>query len=313
MQKYAYDVSIILVNYKTSDLVFSVIESIENKSKGFTYEIIVVDNSNDINEFNKLLPLEKKSIKLIDAKENLGFWKANNLGASVAQGKYLHFLNTDTLLINNAIYELKAFLDQNANAGIAGSNLYTTDNKPNHSFDFNEKNLRNEIKDASLLSSFKRRILRKRSDFNYSDSPIKLAGCVVGASLMISSEDFSSLGGFDKDIFMYAEESLLCYRLIHELHKDIFNVPTSKIIHFEGGSQTNSIKYEKAMMWLDGTFVYYQKAFGNDIAIKFLKKRHIAEKRKYVLYKILRLKKKTSDHYSWMKACEDKLKSSLSK
>lgn len=47
----------------------------------------------------------------IDAKDNLGFEKANNLGAKNAKGRYLCFLNTDTLLINNAIYELKKYLE----------------------------------------------------------------------------------------------------------------------------------------------------------------------------------------------------------
>ncbi len=307
MSNPAYDVSIILVNYKTSDLVFDVIESIESKSVGFTYEIIVVDNSNDISEFDKLLPLKEKSVRLIDAKANLGFGKANNIGANIAEGKYLYFLNTDTLLINNAIFELKKFLDENDNVGIAGSNLYTTDMQPNFSFDRYEKNLKSEKKGNSIKTSIKRRALNKRDGFNYSNAPMKLGGCVVGASLMIRKELFSELGGFDKDIFMYAEESLLCYRLINELHKDVYNVPSSKIMHFEGGSQTSSTSYQKAKMWLDGTYIYYEKVFGGEAAIKFLNDRLRLEKKKSIVYKLLMMRSKAKDHYLWWKACVDKL------
>ncbi len=300
------DVSIILINYKTSSLVFDVVRSIKSNTSGFTYEIIVVDNSNDINEFAKLQPLKTESVRLIDARANLGFGNANNLGAKSAKGKYLYFLNTDTQLINNAIFELKKYLDDNENVGIVGSNLYTTGMKPNHSFDRYEKNLRSEKQDCSIKATIKRRFLIKRDDFNHSEKALKLNGCVVGASMMIRKELFDVLGGFDKNIFMYAEESLLCYRLIHELHKEIYNVPSSKIVHFEGGSQATSTSYEKAKAWLDGTYIYYKKVFGEEAAFKFLKDRRRFEKRKHILFKLLLINDKAENHLNWYKACADK-------
>lgn len=262
------DVSIIIVNYKTAGLVKDAVASIKEKSKGFTYEIIVVDNSEDAEEYRRLMEID--GIKAIDAKGNLGFGKANNLGASIAKGKYLHFLNSDTLLINNAIYELKKFLDEHEDTSIVGSNLYTKDKKPNGSCRAYETNIKHLKRDFSLFTMVKKRVFHHRSDFNFSNKPLKIYGFVSGASLMMRKADFDALGGFDKDIFMYAEETLLCYRLIHELHKNIYNVPSSKIIHFEGGS-FEKVSYQRMKISIDGNVVYYSKAFGKDAALDYLR------------------------------------------
>lgn len=266
------DVSIIFVNYKNTKLTIDAIKSVKGKSAGFSYEIIVVDNSND-GSFAALeteLHSIDSSIKAIDANDNLGFGRANNLGSKYVQSKYLYFLNTDTFLINNAIFELFDFLEKNNNVGIVGSNLFTKDELPNHSFMKDEKNLKNEKKYGSFFCLLKHKLSRKRIDFNYTNNPLKINGYVCGASLMIRKEDFEILGGFDKGIFMYAEEALLCYRLIHELGKEIYNIPSSKIIHLEGGGvEKNSLAHMK--MFIDGNTVYYKKLFGDKIVRQYLK------------------------------------------
>lgn len=298
------DVSIIFINFKTADLVKEAIASIKEKTQGLSYEIIVVDNSEDKEEFKELSEIEETTI--IDARKNLGFGKANNLGANVTKGKYLYFLNTDTLLINNAIYELKIFLDKNQSVGVVGSNLYTPELKPNHSFYPYEKNLKNERRFNSFWSLVRKYAFHRRIDFNYSEKPKKLNGYVCGASLMIRRELFNRLGGFDKDIFMYAEESLLCYRLIHELHKTIYNVPSSKIIHFEGGSQ-KVFSLRHFQMILDGNFVYYSKTFGKNNALKYLKNEYKSAKKKIFISKILRIKNKEKQFSLYAQACLDKI------
>lgn len=299
------DVSIIFVNYKTSYLVKDVIASIKEKSQGFSYELIVVDNSQDEIEYQKLL--ENKEATIIDAKGNLGFGKANNLGAKIAKGKYLYFLNTDTLLMNNAIYELKKFLDEHNDVSIVGSNLYTKEGKPNHSFVPFEKNQKNEKKLNSIHVMFKKRVLHRRIDFNFSSKPLEIKGYVCGASLMMRKEDFDKLGGFDKDIFMYAEESLLCYRTIHELNKKIYNVPSSQIIHFEGGSFKKKVSYNHVKTMMDGNVIYYQKAFGNSAAIQYLKDMIKSSNRKRRLAIILRNKEKQESFSFYIKVCNEKL------
>ncbi len=264
-----------MVNYKTSELIKNAIDSIKEKSRGFSYEIIIVDNSQDCEELRRLRTLENSDVHVIDAKENLGFGRANNLGSIIAKGEYLYFLNGDTLLVNNAIYELKTFLDFHREVGVVGSNLYTKNGEPNHSFCPFEKNLKGEKKMDSILVAVKKKLTGKRIDFNYSNHPIETSGYVCGASLMIRKDVFDTLGGFDKDIFMYAEETLLCYRVIHECNLKIYNIPSSKIIHFEGGS-FKGITYKHAQVFAEGNYHYFSKVYGKEKALKALSyiKRH---------------------------------------
>lgn len=301
------DVSIIFVNYKTSYLLRDVLASVKEKSSSFTYEVIIVDNSCDEEEWNKLQEF-KGAATLIDAKANLGFGKANNLGVASSKGRYVHFLNTDTLLINNAVYELMSFLDKHPNVSIAGSNLYKRDGAPNNSCIPFELDFKGEKRLNSLWTTLFHKATHRKIDFNYKKHPIEIKGYVCGASLMMRREDFLALGGFDEDIFMYAEETLLCYRLIHELGKQIYNVPTSKIIHFEGESFQKKVSFQRVKACVDGNVVYQTKAFGKDMAISYLRLIYKSSHSKWVLARIMHNWEK-SDYFAYMmQACSEKLK-----
>ena len=103
------DVSIILVNYNTYNLVLECIESIEKFTTKNSYEIIVVDNNSpdrSIENLNSIFPY----VKLILNEENSGFGAGNNLGFTKAIGKYTFFLNSDTLFCNDSLYYFIDFL-----------------------------------------------------------------------------------------------------------------------------------------------------------------------------------------------------------
>ena len=89
------DVSIIIVNYNTKDLTSQCIDSIYEKTQGVRFEIILVDNAST--DGSKEVFEKDTRITYIYSDENLGFGRANNLGAKVAKGKYLFLLNSDTI------------------------------------------------------------------------------------------------------------------------------------------------------------------------------------------------------------------------
>ncbi|MDR2202246.1 MAG: glycosyltransferase, partial [Clostridiales bacterium] len=97
------DVSVIFVNYNTKDMTINAINSVFEKTEGVSFEVIVVDNKSSDGSLDEFRKVFGSKIKTIDAGDNLGFGRANNLGAAAACGEYLFLLNTDTLLVNNAI------------------------------------------------------------------------------------------------------------------------------------------------------------------------------------------------------------------
>lgn len=301
-------VSVIFVNYKTPKMTSDAINSVKEKTKNVTYEIIVVDNSCDENEYIELVKeINDDNIKVIDAKENLGFGKANNLGSTYSKGEYLFFLNTDTLLINDAISILADFLDNNINVGVVGGNLYTKDMDPHHSFYNKEVNYKSDKKEQKIFNMILKLLTKNKNEFNFTESPKRIKGYSCGADLMIRKNDFFTIGGFEKDIFMYAEDTMLCYRVINELNLDIYNVPNAKIVHYEGKSFTHFSQF-KGKIYIEAKYVYYTKLFGLDMAKKYLYAMHKLFKRKAKLFELFKVNNKYQQYKYLLNAVDNKLK-----
>lgn len=247
-------VSIIIVNYNTEKLLKDCLDSIQQKTFGIDYEIIVVDNNSREKSLDSLTN-DFPDVKFIMSERNWGFGVANNLGAEYAKGNYLLFLNPDTLLINNAIFELYQYSANHPDVGICGGNMYTGEMKPCSSL-YNIDFLALEYQ---ILFNKKR-----YPGFNYTQSP-KQVKVIVGADLFVRKDLFYKLGGFDKDFFMYFEEVELCYRVAKMGYK-VVSVPNAEIIHLQGSSAEN--KDEELSKWSYrehwySKFVFFSKTKGH--------------------------------------------------
>lgn len=259
------DVSVIIVNYNTLELTKNTIDSVIEKTKELNYEIILVDNASIDGSVEFFEKEYKNKIVLIKNNENLGFGKANNKGAKVAKGKYIFLLNSDTLLINNAIKILFDFMEKYKRTGICGGNLYTQELEPTHSYREKITSPLTEFNQyLNPIVRIKKFFYKKRNDFNYTNKNLNI-GYVIGADLMISKELFLKVGGFDEKIFMYYEDVELCYRVKKQGLK-IYNVPLAKIIHLEGKSF--NFKEERYRRQIQGEYKCFYKCYG----IKSIKK-----------------------------------------
>ncbi|MBP3245103.1 MAG: glycosyltransferase family 2 protein [Bacteroidaceae bacterium] len=246
-------VSIIIVNYNTSELLLSCVESIVANVKT-DYEIIVVDNNSTSEQKALLRKCDK--FKLIELESNLGFGKANNAGAKMAEGEYLFLLNPDTILVNDAVSLISAYMSQHKDVGICGGNLYDKNMQPTHSY---HKLLPSILSEADFATGQIYRKLRygKNPQFNTTASPTPVA-MITGADLMITREAWDKCNGFDPDFFMYSEDADLCCRC-SKLGYNIMNIPESKIIHLEGQSFVENRNHCERI--LDGRFKYFNKHY----------------------------------------------------
>lgn len=243
------DVSVIIVNYNTREMTSECIDSVFKKTTGVFFEVILVDNAStdDSKEF-----FEKDGrIKYIYNEENLGFGKANNKGIEIASGRNVFFLNSDTILVNNAIKILSDYLDKNKDAGICGGNLYDMEMNPIHSYQMYYPSIKEELNE--LLNCIPTAIIKSdRSQFNNTGKPKEVA-YITGADLMIKKNLVDEYGGFNPIFFMYFEETELCYR-IKSAGYQIVSVPEAKIIHLCGKSTK---KTSCNRMFLDSKRKYY--------------------------------------------------------
>lgn len=259
------DISIIMVNYNTLDLTKKAIDSILEKTKDVKYELILVDNDSNDGSREYFSKLNLKNFKYIQSEVNLGFGKANNLGYRIAKGKYIFLLNTDILLINNALKLLFDVMEKNEKIGICGGNLYTQEMLPTHSYGKKICSIKTILKEEliSILKIFFKKKDRlsnkiKRGDFNYSSQLLEV-GYITGADMMIKRECIEKVGFFDSDFFMYFEETELTSRIKKAGYK-VLSVPKAKIIHLEGKS--TKFKEQKIRMFNESKFRYFEKVYG---------------------------------------------------
>jgi GT2 family glycosyltransferase len=275
------DVSVIIVNYHSAKMVIDCINSIYDKTRGISYEIIVVDNASGDGSVETLREAFGEKITLIDSAENLGFGKANNLGAKQACGKYLFLLNPDTLLVNDSIGILYEYMEAHPNTGVSGGNLFSPEMAPTPSFCRAFDDLRGEKRRASWRKLLGDRVCAKlhigqekpMPEFNHTDMPEKVA-YIFGADMMLPRSVFEQVGGFDPDFFMYGEEEELTWR-ITQLGYDVMSVPQAKIIHLEGATINvqHAFNHRQFKMRMTGTMTYFLKRFGQNGVEEFFRLR----------------------------------------
>lgn len=253
---YSIDVSIILVNYNTTDLLVQAIKSIYKYSSEFTYEIIVVDNNSKLSPEHVLKQNFNDDIIFISLPENIGFGRANNEGIKIAKGRNIFLLNTDTYLLNNAIKILSDYIDSHPKVGSCGGSLFTADLKPTYSYHRIPYGIWSY--EISVLTLGLNRLFIKYPFYNTGQKPIKV-GNVSGANMMIRHDVIKMVGAFDPIFFMYCEESELSWRIRKAGYYNV-NVPQAKIVHLEGKS--SKIIEKKKLMELDGRKKYYIKTRG---------------------------------------------------
>jgi GT2 family glycosyltransferase len=238
------DVSIVLTNWNVRDLLRDCIRSIYDKTQGVSYEIIVVDDASTDGSV-EMLRNEFPDVKLIINDKNLGFAKANNRGVQFAKGRYILLLNTDTLLINNAIKILFDFLEGHQDVGVCGGWLKNEDLTSQVSFG-NFPSFSQAVIDALFLNDlFPKAGLPNRGVLprEAMNSPMEV-DYVTGADILIRKELIDKLGLFDERFRIYCEETDFCYRVKHEAKKKVYFVPEAQIIHFGGMSYSRLRKYQ---------------------------------------------------------------------
>ena len=245
----ALDVSVIIVNYCTAEMTHDCIESIYKNTSSISFEIIVVDNASNDNS-DDLLGNDSR-ILYIKNRENYGFGKANNIGFSYAHGKYVFFLNSDTILTDNAIKYLYDFDECNKklNLGTIGILLSDKNGRINGPFSFFKK-------PYAFFRNYKSQIKKKieiteKNGYAFVDY-------VCGADMFIQSSVFKKMNGFDERFFMYCEEIELQKRLKEKGYQNCV-VKNTGIIHFEGGSFSKEKKdqYKRYYMRRESLLRYF--------------------------------------------------------
>lgn len=254
------DVSVIIINYNTLDVTRNCINSIFSKTEGLAFEVILVDNSSK--DGSKDVFVKDSRIKYLYSDKNIGFGKANNLGLSIAKGEYVLFLNSDTLLLNNAIkimYE-KIREKKDIKIGAIGCMLSDPNGTIIHSYGrfLSMSRSINDALYAIIKNPFKK--------INYIPQGTKAYGdffkvdYVTGADLFVPMKIIKEFGAFDPAFFMYCEDCYMQY--VYTKHGyDSYITTEPKIVHLESIStlQNSDSNIYKKILIERSRFIYFKK------------------------------------------------------
>jgi GT2 family glycosyltransferase len=223
-------VSVIIVNYNTLHVLRPCLDSIIEQTVGIDYEIIVVDNGSSDGSIEALSGDNR--VILIPTGENLGFGRANNRGVEQAKGDYIFFLNSDTLLKNNAIKMLYDFAQQyQGKLGALGCILEDRQGNRIHSYGPFPK-MGNDFHKFLWIPILKGLRLYHQPAIEYPEHWMKV-DYVTGADLFVSRQVLDECGSFHPAFFMYYEESEMQHRFqLHGYDNILLNGP--EIVHLEG-------------------------------------------------------------------------------
>jgi len=224
------DISIVIVNYNTRDLLRNCLNSIFETVLDISYEIIVVDNASSDSSMD-MLEREFPDVMTVRNEKNRGFGAANNQAFRIMKGHYALLLNTDAVLTESAVKELFRFMESSPEAAIACGQLLNADGTKQNSIAAFPTLLTLLFNAAFLEYLFPARYPSKRHDYK---EPIEIDSG-IGACLMVRKNAIDEVGMFDERYFFFFEETDWAREMRSKEWK-IYHVPAARIYHLQGQS-----------------------------------------------------------------------------
>lgn len=247
------DVSVIIVNWNTRDMLLEVIRSLQETTHHTSMEIIVVDNASQDDSVTSV-HLHHPDVKVIVNQDNLGFAKANNIGFAAARGRAMCLVNTDVIALDGVIDTLWRYLEEHPRVALVGPRTY----------DEHMVTRQNCRRFPSLANALGDHLWLKRtglfpgrslppSTYGHTHPAEVLSGCF----LMVRREAMDRVGPLDEDFFFYGEDTDWGRRFSDAGWGCTYH-PAAEAIHIGGGSSTAyPVKYYLIMEKSD--LLYWRK------------------------------------------------------
>ncbi len=236
------DVSVIIVSWNTREILKDCLRSVYEQTEGIEYEVIVVDNASGDGSAEMVKQDFAQAI-LIRNIRNMGFAAANNQGMAVAKGRYVLLLNSDTVVLDNAIAKAVEFADGHPGAAVTGCRVLNSDGSLQPTC-FMFPSLLNMVLAASYLYKLlprSRFFGRERMTWWDRDDERDVE-VVTGCMMLVRRSAIEEVGVMDERYFMYCEETDWCYRFRRAGWCVIFT-PSAEIIHL-GGQSSRKVRKE---------------------------------------------------------------------
>ena len=228
------DLSIAIVSYNTKEVLIDCIRSVQARTTTITYEVIVVDNDSQDGTVAALKDAYP-GMRIVANSENRGFAKAVNQALGVSRGRHVLLLNSDTIVRDQALATMVAYLDDHPDVGAVSCKQWTGDGHLTQSC-FPFPSIRDHLFHSALFQ-------RLAPTTQAAAAATHAVDCMQsqdvdwanGACLMVRRSLLQQLDGLDEAFFMYFEDVDLCWRLRQQGCR-VRHLAEAEIVHFIGRS-----------------------------------------------------------------------------
>lgn len=250
------DLSVIIVNWNTRELLAQCLHSVYNTAGDLSLEVFVVDNAST--DGSAAMVRERfPQVRLIENAENVGFARANNQAIRLATGRYVLLLNSDTRALSGALSSLVDFMDAHPQAGAAGARLLNANGTLQPSCHRMLTPWR-EFWRLLYLEHMHRTVTYPMGSWDVR-SP-RAVEVIKGACLMVRHAALVQVGLLDESYFMYTEEVDLCYRL-RRAGWLLYWVPLAQVIHY-GEASSRQVAEAMFVQLYRSKVQFYRKTGG---------------------------------------------------
>jgi GT2 family glycosyltransferase len=256
--------SIIISSYNTRDVLADCLRSIERHRPTGLYEIILVDDAS-VDGTSEMVRTQFPAVRLLRNEENRHYTASNNRALHQARGQYVLLLNSDTVVLPDALDDMVAFLGAHPEAGAVGCKLLNEDG----SIQWSVKSLPGPLSALFGARSFITRLwpnnpLSRRHLLHLSNDMTRPfsadGGYISGAAAMMPRRVVQEVGDLDTDFFFHVDADY-CKRITDAGYR-CFYLPTASIIHLNhrGGSMPSLLARFRSLMMLEVySYRFYRK------------------------------------------------------
>lgn len=230
------DLSILIVSWNTKPFLKGCLQSLREGIRDICHEVFVVENASQDGSA-EMIRDEFPEVSLLVNAENRGFAAANNQAVKLAKGRYVLFLNPDTLIHERSLDRMVRFMDEHPEAGAVGCKLLNADGTIQHSTrrvpTFGIMFYENTLLGRFFYFRGKIRHYKRRAS---AYDRVEEVDATSGAALMVRKSVLDEVGLMDERYFMFFEEMDLCRRIWAKGYK-IYFMPEAVITHLGGESR----------------------------------------------------------------------------
>lgn len=225
------ELSIIIVHYRTPELLKLCLDSIKKTVKDISHELVVVDSA-AIRGAGDMIEENYPETVFLPLKENLGYSRGVNIGIQRSTGAYLLILNPDIIVTEGAISKMLDYIKKHRDIAVIGPKMMNFNGSPQRTF-FSFYKLTTIIARRSFLGRIRpfKKILREFLMLDADDTKIQTPDWVMGSAMMLSREAVNKVGGMDEKFFMYFEDVDWCRQFWHNGYKVVF-YPEAVMYHY---------------------------------------------------------------------------------